>query len=273
MLHPFVVLKPEYTNWLATVKVTPTRQKEVVETAARLITYKPHYAEVSAKTGIPIVWLATVGEREDGANIFHSYFGNGDPLTHPTRDVPRGRGPFPNFIAGLYDSLSVDKIDQIKDWSWERNIYEWIVWNGAGYDEHGEPSPYVVGGTNLQRKGKYTADGHYDATSWDTQLGCLPVALEMVKQDPSLQFDTMPVPMAGPLPSVGPPPVGLGGGDLSTTAIQTALNKLVSAGIQVDGNYGRQTRRAVMEFQRKNGLDDDGLVGPLTEAKLKEQLA
>ena len=38
--------------------------------------------------------------------------------------------------------------------------------------------------------------------------------------------------------------------------------------IDIDGNFGRGTRDAVKKFQRKNGLEADGVVGPATLAAL-----
>ena len=38
--------------------------------------------------------------------------------------------------------------------------------------------------------------------------------------------------------------------------------------IEVDGNFGSGTKRAVKDFQRKEGLKPDGVVGPATLAKL-----
>ncbi len=37
----------------------------------------------------------------------------------------------------------------------------------------------------------------------------------------------------------------------------------------VDGTYGPNTRGAIIAFQRKNGLADDGVVGPNTWRKLR----
>ena len=38
----------------------------------------------------------------------------------------------------------------------------------------------------------------------------------------------------------------------------------------IDGDFGPQTYSAVCRFQSQNGLDSDGIVGPLTKAKLFE---
>jgi peptidoglycan hydrolase-like protein with peptidoglycan-binding domain len=39
--------------------------------------------------------------------------------------------------------------------------------------------------------------------------------------------------------------------------------------IKVDGNYGPQTENAVKDFQKNQGLKVDGIVGPITWAKLE----
>jgi hypothetical protein len=40
----------------------------------------------------------------------------------------------------------------------------------------------------------------------------------------------------------------------------------------VDGKYGSLTKKAVEEFQRKNGLEDDGKVGPITAKAMGSQI-
>lgn len=52
--------------------------------------------------------------------------------------------------------------------------------------------------------------------------------------------------------------------------VRTLQAKLASLGytIAVDGNFGPQTRRVVQAWQRANGLEPDGIVGPLTSATL-----
>ena len=52
--------------------------------------------------------------------------------------------------------------------------------------------------------------------------------------------------------------------------LQKALNTIMGAGLDVDGSFGAATERAVEEFQRQNGLDPDGRVGPATRAKFRD---
>ena len=42
--------------------------------------------------------------------------------------------------------------------------------------------------------------------------------------------------------------------------------------LRLDGRFGRDTEDAVKRFQRRHGLDDDGVVGPLTWAALLREV-
>ena len=54
--------------------------------------------------------------------------------------------------------------------------------------------------------------------------------------------------------------------------LQQFLNKLgvVVTGLAVDGDFGPATKAAVIAFQKKAGVDADGIVGPITLQKLKD---
>ena len=52
--------------------------------------------------------------------------------------------------------------------------------------------------------------------------------------------------------------------------LQRCLNKIINAGLDVDGSFGTATHKAVKRFQKKYGLSVDGSVGPKTRAKIKE---
>ena len=55
--------------------------------------------------------------------------------------------------------------------------------------------------------------------------------------------------------------------------LQKCLNKLIKAGLEVDGSFGPATYKAVRAFQKKYKLAVDGSVGPKTRAKIKELIA
>ena len=50
--------------------------------------------------------------------------------------------------------------------------------------------------------------------------------------------------------------------------VQSSLNRIMRAGLVVDGRFGPRTKAAVQAFQRSRGLTADGVVGPRTEAAL-----
>lgn len=56
-------------------------------------------------------------------------------------------------------------------------------------------------------------------------------------------------------------------------ALQARLNSLTGAGLAIDGDFGRRTRTAVENFQRRVGLEVDGEVGGATRRALDEVTA
>ena len=54
----------------------------------------------------------------------------------------------------------------------------------------------------------------------------------------------------------------------SDSKLQELLNALGYDCGSVDGIFGSKTKAAVLAFQKANGLGADGIVGPLTWAKL-----
>ena len=100
MQHPFAALEPEYLDLLGRCVVT--REAEARAAAARIIKLMPRYKAVSAKTGVPAVWLAAVNDRESSSS-FLTYFGNGDRLSRPTLHVPAQRARLPAPLLGKTD--------------------------------------------------------------------------------------------------------------------------------------------------------------------------
>lgn len=81
--------------------------------------------------------------------------------------------------------------------------------------------------------------------------------------------NTGPKPGDPPYPDNLPPQVGLGSTGSAVKTLQQALNaKGANPKLAVDGSFGPKTLDAVLDFQRANGLDPDGIVGQLTWTQL-----
>jgi hypothetical protein len=190
--------------------------------------------------------------------------------------VPRGEGPFKDWTAAQVRAYQIDGLDKRANWTWERSCYEWELFNGFGYRAHGVHSPYLFAGTNIYARGKYDSDGHWDPADEDEQLGVIPVMARIAALRPDLALPfpfptSTPAAATAPVPAVPmPPPIGVH----DAAALQRALNALGAApALDVDDNYGRETRRAVAAFQKSAGLDVDGLAGPATWSAITRRLA
>lgn len=285
MAHPFSQLHAEYEHDLAILRIT--KPQEVDRIARRLIKGDAvsQYAAVERALGIPIAVQAAICERESGADFSRSP-AQGDSWNRVSTHVPRGRGPFQSWYDAAIDSFhNVDHLDDNSaPWSMSYAMWKFEGYNGFGYRSHGIRSPYLVGGTNLQERGKYTSDGHYDDSAMDTQIGTVPVALRMIELMPSLTFGpTIPTVSAPPIiPTALPVPVGVGGGlpDVGaltgTQWVQDSLNHLMlptSDHLAVDGIYGRFTRMALRAFQASVGLYQNGLIDDPTCNMIDRELA
>jgi lysozyme family protein len=271
MQHPFTILKPEYTSLLAAMVVRPDREHLVDQVATRLLTHKTRYQDVTDRNGVPVIFIATSFEREASSD-FTKNPAQGWPLAGHSRWVPHN-GPFRTWLDAAVTAYHLNGLDRVGagNWTWELICFYGELFNGMGYrDFHRMHSPYLWGGTNIQTVGKYTSDGEFDAGHMDGQLGIIPVARRMAQLDPSLAL-----PAAVYVPA---PPVASG---LSVAAehpeadakwVQATLGSL-GYSVHVDGSYGRETMRAVADFQRDYALEVDGLAGPKTISGLKEALA
>lgn len=287
--HPYFQLAPVYAGWWEHLTVKADRQKEAMDSGRRLLLNRSVYEDLQGETHVPALWTMCTNYRESGGRL-NTYLGNGDPLGQRTRDVPRNRGPFTGphaWVDGAKDAFGVDGIDKVNDWSMTRAIFEWILWNGWGYDAHGVRSPYAVGGTTLQQSGRYAGDGNWQPGQWDTQLGCMAVAWAILQQAPELALP-FPEGAGTPAPQVdadgniatphGPPPITVGGSEHDARWLQAALNHVHEIdtafqravdeeggppSLQVDGDVGRRTRLYVRAYEKTKGLTvDRGFPGP-----------
>lgn len=277
MQHPYLQLRSEYASCLAHVSVTRPLE---TDRAARLILRPENlarYAAAVASTPIPVAFLGALDYRESSCNSRLS-LGQGDPWNEVSRHAPRGFGPWSSWVHAAKFYLHYDHLDDCtQPWSVEYALWRAEMWNGLGPRDHGHRSGYLWSGTNLYdpptgRAGKYVADGRWDPSFVDEQIGVAPILLRIAQIRPDLALPlSLPDHDAPPiLPSPAPSPIGAGGGSLPTSQIQRMLNVLRHAELAEDGDYGRRTRDAVRKFQAAHGLVPDGLCGPMTENALLE---
>lgn len=175
---------PVYARQWDGMTIKPGRVKEFTALAQFALDHKDRYQTIQNRTGVPW-WLIAVLHRRESDADWRTYLGNGDRLDRRTTHVPRGRGPFASFEDGAVDALHLDGLDRVPDWRLEKALYYCEIFNGTGYNNRGLPSPYLWGGTNQQRPGKYVADGVWNSRVWDGQPGCAPIIATIQKLDPS----------------------------------------------------------------------------------------
>lgn len=159
----YATLAPEYQA-LWNLCVPDRRAQEPIKA---LLAHKDRYAAVHSN--IPW-WFVAVIHMMEAAGNFGTCLHNGDPLPGPTKHVPAGRGPFSNWEEGARDALA--EFTGLKTWTVPEVCHRLERYNGFGYRRTGRPpSPYLWSFSNLERPGKYAADGKYVAGMHSGQVG------------------------------------------------------------------------------------------------------
>ncbi len=185
--YKFDRLRPEYQKLWS--EMTVTKEAAATAQARKVIASKAKYKAVEAETTVPWFVVGCLHMRESNGN-FNTYLGNGQPLDRVTTIVPKGRGPFPSFLAGAVDAISIEGLDKIRDWGPEHVAYACEKFNGFGYRSPARdiPSPYLWGGTSVQERGKFVSDGVYDPNTMDPQIGAMAVLKQIMALDPEARF-------------------------------------------------------------------------------------
>lgn len=180
-----------------------TRSTQINKQADIIIANRFRYERVEEKTGVPWDVIGVIHHRESNGS-FAGVLHNGQRIIgtgKKTTLVPKGRGPFSSWEEAAIDALTNvhPYAARVKDWSIENTLDLLERYNGLGYRRKGRPSPYLWAGTDQYVKGKYVADGKYDANHVDKQLGTAPVLYrirEIVAAD-----NMAPVPVPTPRPT------------------------------------------------------------------------
>jgi lysozyme family protein len=179
------VMPTPYTDTYNKAQIRPQYKPELSLTTKRILEGKARYEGVAAvlANGIPWWFIGITHFMEAGLfypNQFKYHLHCGDPLTARTFHVPKGR-PKADPIAGkgnpytweesALDALKFMGYDKVKDWSIENCLILFEKFNGLGYKRKGVPNPYLFSYTTAYTKGKYVADGVYDANKISKQPG------------------------------------------------------------------------------------------------------
>jgi lysozyme family protein/peptidoglycan hydrolase-like protein with peptidoglycan-binding domain len=275
MSQNFESLKGEYGELWRRMEVRAEHAASVDRIARRLIGFKPRYEKVAQGTGVPWHMIAVLHQRESDAN-FATHLHNGDPLSARTRHVPPGRPehgspPF-QWEESAIDALTMPDhaLHLVKDWTIERACYEIEKYNGFGYrNNHPEvKSPYLWSFSTNYQRGKYVADGRFDASVVDKQCGTMPMLRRMMDLDPSVRFGgTAVTPIV-----VDPDTLTIGSIGERVRQLQNALSQLHFEVGEIDGEYGPITAAAVQAFQSAHGLSATGVADRDTQTAIEAAL-
>lgn len=174
----FGALKGEYARLWSSMTIRPEKRAAADSVARKILAGKDRYAAVEAATGVPWKVVGIIHAMECGLS-FKGHLHNGDPLTARTKQVPKGRPtagspPF-SWEESAIDAMRYDGLDKVDDWSPESIAFELEGYNGWGYRNYHPTvlSPYLWSYSTHYTKGKYVADGHWDASAVSGQCGAM----------------------------------------------------------------------------------------------------
>ena len=170
------LLRQEYRQRFDAAKVLPARQDMVAHSVRKILANRARYERLTRSMTMPWYFLAIIHGMEADFR-FDSHLHNGDPLTGRTVRVPagrpaRGKPPF-TWEESAMDAIAANRYDKWNDWSIAGMLVAWERYNGLGYRPHGIHSPYVWACTDLHAKGRYVADGRFDANAESRQCGAV----------------------------------------------------------------------------------------------------
>jgi lysozyme family protein len=173
----------EYRRMFLSTSRDPSSVIEVSRFADRVLAGRAQYQAAVKGSYVPWYMVGILHGLETRFD-FTRHLHNGDPLTARTINSPKGRPPAgePPFTwsESARDVLTVAHWDSERDWSLAHSLYLAESYNGFGYRRRGLPSPYLWAGTDIYRKGKFTADGTFNSELKARGIGVAAVLKELV---------------------------------------------------------------------------------------------
>lgn len=171
----FATLKAEYRRLFDSVAVRDTASDTIEWHLKAMLNGRKRYEAVGSLVSVPWYFIAVIHGLEASFN-FRAHLHNGDfPLTARTRQVPSGRPlvwlPPDDWASSAKDALRLLGFVNQSDWSLERTLYRLEAYNGFGYRRLGVASPYLWSLCTHYDRGKFVADGKWNAKARSQQAG------------------------------------------------------------------------------------------------------
>jgi lysozyme family protein len=206
----FEQLKDEYAQLWASMAVRTSFKPALDASAKTIIANRERYQAVAEMTKVPWYVIGLIHQMEAGCS-FGCHLHNGDSLARKTVQVPAnrpvsGQGPF-KWEASACDALLMKSLEAVKDWTIERICFELERYNGWGYRNYHKTTltPYLWSGTTHYARGKYVADGKWDATHVSKQTGAIALLKTLMELEPSIKPGVVEVEAAPLAPEVTAP--------------------------------------------------------------------
>lgn len=190
-----------FEELLSKAVLNPATKSSVLSACDKVLKNKARYQAVAAEAGCPWHVVAAIHLLESSLN-FAGVLHNGEKIVgtgKKTKLVPAGRGPFATWEASAIDALLSKDSKKVNPWNAENTLDFLERYNGLGYRRRGIPSPYLWSFTSVYTKGKYVADGKFDASAVSKQVGCCALFIGLVERGEALHALTVkasePVPV------------------------------------------------------------------------------
>lgn len=172
----FESLKGEYEKLFKDCTVRDKNRSELAWYVTKLSDkrYQDKWVAAAQAVCAPWYFIAIIHAMEASFD-FQAHLHNGDPLSEKTVQVPKNRPPKWNpptdWVSSATDALTYDGFADQQDWSLARILYRWESYNGFGSRRNGIHTPYLWSFSNQYSKGKFVADGVWDANAVSKQCG------------------------------------------------------------------------------------------------------
>ena len=141
----------------------------------RIIKHKERYRHIAAELKIPICLVPLIETKEMGSKVgkFSAYIGNGQPWNKKTTVVPKNKGPFKSWEAGVRDAVKQEGLDKVDFWDEPRLLFELESYNGWGYHYRKKESAYLWSKTlpHGLKTGQFVRDHVYSSTAIPKNIG------------------------------------------------------------------------------------------------------